>query len=262
MARTKFNTIRIEYAGADLVDGGMLADTEDALGVSMRYSTDAVAGLGADYVALDNAGNAEGATRVSVAVDYETEGAMLAGMLARKAFADGHQRGTLRYVVEGSGSNARAVLTPLESYGAAEYSLAVRTHGGEAVGGFTAAGIVDAVSFVSALNDLANWGVGPGQPMETPLVHARLDADAGKVVLEVVDSGWAGSAGNDLYVDGFGGENPFSDDTPVAFSGGSDSVQYAFSAGLDGFEASSTLAGRWRMVYRYSFVLGAAVDGV
>lgn len=259
MARTKFNTIRIEYAGADLVDGGMLADTEGALGVSMQYSTDAVAALGADYVSLDNAGNAQGGTEVSVAVDYETEGAMLAGMLERKAFADGHQRGTLRYVVEDGGSNARAMVTPLAGFTAPSFGLVVRREDGEAVGSFNAGGVDGAAALVAALNDLANWGVGPGQPMVTPLVHAEL-GDDGKIELEVVDAAWAGEAGNELYIDAGapGTELPFTDDTPVEFSGGADSTEYAFTAGLAGFEATSTLAGRWRMVYRYSFILGAA----
>ena len=258
MARTKFNTIRIEYAGADLVDGGMLADTEGALGVSMQYSTDAVPALGADYVSLDNAGNAQGATEVSVAVDYETEGAMLAGMLARKGFADGHQRGTLRYVVEGGGSNARAVVTPLAGFPAAYYALGVMDGEHEVKGAFTYGGGGDAAALVAALNDLDNWGVGPGQPMVAPLVHAEL-GDDGKIELAVVDAAWAGEAGNGLYIDEAGGyEFPFSDDTPVAFSGGADSTEYAFTAGLAGFEATSTLASRWRMVYRYSFILGAA----
>lgn len=260
MARTKFNTIRIEYAGADLVSGGMLADTEGALGVSMQYSTDAVPALGADYVALDNAGNAQGGTEVSVAVDYETEGAMLAGMLARKAFADGHQRGVLRYVVEGGGSNARAVVEPLAGFTAPSFGLAVRREGGEAVGSFNAGDIDGAAAFVAALNDLDNWGIGPGRPMETPLVSAELDEATGKVILEVADAAWAGEAGNALYIDAGapGTELPFTDETPVEFSGGSDSTEYAFTAGLAGFEATSTLAGRWRMVYRYSFILGAA----
>ena len=259
MARTKFNTIRIEYAGADLVSGGMLADTEGALGVSMQYSTDAVPALGADYVALDNAGNAQGGTEVSVAVDYETEGAMLAGMLARKAFADGHQRGTLRYVVEGGGSNARAAVTPLAGFTAPSFGLVVRREDGEAVGSFNAGDVDGAAALVAALNDLTNWGVGPGQPMEMPLVHAEL-GDDGKIELEVVDAAWAGEAGNELYIDAGapGTELPFTDETPVAFSGGADSTEYAFAAGMDGFEATSTLAGRWRMVYRYSFILGAA----
>lgn len=260
MARTKFNTIRIEYAGADLVDGGMLADTEGALGVSMQYSTDAVAALGAEHVSIDNAGNAQGGTEVSVAVDYETEGAMLAGMLARKAFADGHQRGTLRYVVEGGGSNARAVVEPLGYYMANTYGISVR-QGEGTVCAFSYEGPGDVSDFVRALNDLANWGAGPGRPLETPLVHAELDGD-GKIEMEVVDPAWAGEAGNALRLENDGDYPAYEDDDPVAFSGGADSTEYAFTAGLAGFEATSTLAGRWRMVYRYSFILGAAADGV
>lgn len=251
MARTKFNTIRIEYAGADLVDGGMLADTEDALGVSMRYSTDAVAGLGADYVALDNAGNAEGATRVSVAVDYETEGAMLAGMLARKGFADGHQRGTLRYVV-GVQANAR-VSVGLANVPYYEPEVTVTYAGGtDAFSAYwpghtlTAENVAD---FVAFLNSDAEEGLQG---------NAVAGWDGERLTFELL-GGYAGSAGNGLVLHYYA-STPYAED--AVFSGGSDAVEYAFTAGLADFEASSTLAGRWRMVYRYSFVLGAAVDGV
>lgn len=252
MARTKFNTIRIEYAGADLVDGGMLADTEDALGVSMRYSTDAVAGLGADYVALDNAGNAEGATRVSVAVDYETEGAMLAGMLARKAFADGHQRGTLRYVVEGGGSNASVRVELVFQQGIApEFGISATGRSGYVVEtfwdrGLTAANVQEYVDFLNSDAEGGLQGV------------AVASVEDGALTLTAAGA-YSGAAGNVLELEAWA-PSPFSGGGP--FSGGSDAVQYAFSAGLADFEASSTLAGRWRMVYRYSFVIGAAVDGV
>lgn len=250
MARTKFNTIRIEYAGADLVDGGMLADTEDALGVSMRYSTDAVAGLGADYVALDNAGNAEGATRVSVAVDYETEGAMLAGMLARKAFADGHQRGTLRYVVEGGGSNASISVELYYQPAYPEFGIN-REAGQLPVETFWEHYLTEdnVQEYVDFLNSDAEGG------LQGVAVASVEDG-----VLTLTAAGaYRRAAGNVLELEAWA-PSPFSCGGP--FSGGSDAVQYAFSAGLDGFEATSTLAGRWRMVYRYSFVLGAAVDGV
>lgn len=250
MARTKFNTIRIEYAGADLVDGGMLADTEDALGVSMRYSTDAVAGLGADYVALDNAGNAEGATRVSVAVDYETEGAMLAGMLARKAFADGHQRGTLRYVVEGGGSNAR-VSVAVVNVPTTEPEFGIVDSEGSCICNpywpghtLTAENVQEYCDFMNAEPEVQGKAV--------------LSWDGELLTVELVGE-YAGAAGNGYRL-GDGAMMPWA--VGSEFTGGSDGVQYAFSAGLDGFEATSTLAGRWRMVYRYSFVLGAAVDGV
>lgn len=52
-----------------------------------------------------------------------------------------------------------------------------------------------AQDFVDALNDLGNWSASP--PLETPLVHAVLDGDTGKVVLTLAESG---AAGNSLFV--------------------------------------------------------------
>lgn len=258
MARTKFNTIRIEYAGADLVSGGMLADVSGALNGSTRYTTQAVPHLGADAVELDESGNLERECSVSVAVDYGSEGGMLADVMARQGFADEHQRGVLRYVV-GVPANARAVVTPLAGFPAPYYALCVMEVGHEVKGMFTYGGGGDAAALVDALNDLANWGAGPGQPMVAPLIHAELDGD-GKIELEVVDAAWAGGAGNALRIvaGAPGTELPFSDETPVAFSDGADATVYAFSAGLTGFEYSSTLGGGGlRVVFTYTFTAGA-----
>lgn len=259
MARTKFNTIRIEYAGADLVSGGMLADVSGALNGSTRYTTQAVPHLGADAVELDESGNLERECSVSVAVDYGSEGEMLADVMARQGFADGHQRGVLRYVVEGGGSNARAVVTPLGYYMANTYLIGVR-RGEDTVCAFSYEGPGDVSDFVRALNDLANWGAGPELPLETPLIHAEL-GDDGKVELEVVDPAWAGEAGNALRLANDGDYPAYEDDDPVAFSGGADTTAYAFSAGLTGFEYSSTLGGGGlRVVFTYAFTAGGDAD--
>lgn len=60
MARTKFKSITMEYAGADLLDGGMLANVDGALSGATRYNVQAVQCLGAAAVELDENGNLGG----------------------------------------------------------------------------------------------------------------------------------------------------------------------------------------------------------
>lgn len=119
---------------------------------------------------------------------------------------------------------ASVSLTPLESYAAeTEYSLGIGD-GSNTYGGFTwtPGEAATPAEFADALNDLGNWGTGPQQPMETPLVHAELDEDTGKVVLTIVDENWIGTDGNRLKVKAFNGNLPISDEVPVNFSGGAD----------------------------------------
>ena len=119
---------------------------------------------------------------------------------------------------------ASVSVTPLESYAAGTtYDMGIGD-AGNTYGGFTwtpgEASTPD--DFVEALNTLGNWGTGPQQPMETPLVHAELDEDTGKVVLTIVDENWIGTDGNRLKVKEFADNLPISDEVPVSFSGGAD----------------------------------------
>ena len=263
MARTKFKNITIEYAGQDLLDGGMFAEVQGALNGSTRYTTQAVAHLGAAAVALDECGNLSREGSLSVAVDYDSEAEMMTDVLERQRFADEHQRGVLKYAVGGCAENARCALEPLDGFTAPSFGLAVRREDGEAVGSFNVGGVDGAAALVAALNDLDNWGIGPGQPMETPLVSAELDEATGKVILEVADAAWAGEAGNALYIDAGapGTELPFTDETPVEFTGGSDGLEAASEAALSEFSYSSTLGGTGlRVVYGYSFIVGGSAE--
>lgn len=260
MARTKLN-IGIIYAGRNLAGNAWFADTEGAFTFSDAYTTEAVPKLGAPNVELDESGNTESATSLSLAVDYESEAEMLMDCMERRAFMNEHKRGLLRYVLEGTGNNARCAITPLEAFISPSFGLVVRRENGEAVGSFNVGGVDGAAALVAALNDLSNWGVGPGQPMVTPLVHAGLDADTGKVVMEVVDPAWAGEAGNALYIDAGapGTELPFTDETPVEFSGGVNETEYSFYAGSTGFSCRSTASGaKPRMIYNYEFAVGGS----
>lgn len=110
MARTKFKNITMEYAGADLLAGGMLANVDGALSGATRYNVQAVQCLGAAAVELDENGNLERECSVSVAVDYETEADMLADVLTRRGFADGHQRGVLKWMIEAEDEEAEDVV--------------------------------------------------------------------------------------------------------------------------------------------------------
>ena len=119
---------------------------------------------------------------------------------------------------------ASASVTPLESYAAGTtYDMGIGD-AGNTYGGFTwtPGEASTPADFVEALNTLGNWGTGPQQPMETPLVHAELDEDTGKVVLTLVDENWIGTDGNRLEVKGFADNLPISDEVPVSFSGGAD----------------------------------------
>ena len=119
---------------------------------------------------------------------------------------------------------ASASVTPLASYAAeTEYSLGIgdaeNTYGGFT---WTPGEAGTPADFVDALNTLGNWGTGPQRPMETPLVHAELDEDTGKVVLTLVDENWLGTDGNLLKGKRFSDTLPISDEVPVSFSGGAD----------------------------------------
>lgn len=105
MARTEYNDISITYAGKDLIDGGMIADVDGSLNGSTQYSTQAVNKLGAARVELDETGNADGESSLTVAVDYTTEQAMLADIITRQAWCDGHKLGVLA-LAAGSGTGA------------------------------------------------------------------------------------------------------------------------------------------------------------
>lgn len=132
---------------------------------------------------------------------------------------------------------ATASVTPLESYAAeTECSLGIGD-GSNTYGGFTwtPGEAATPADFVDALNTLGNWGTGPEQPMETPLVHAVLDEDSGKVVLTIVDENWIGTDGNRLKVTGTVGTLPISDEVPVSFSGGAD-AQRVLVGELDSFD--------------------------
>lgn len=119
---------------------------------------------------------------------------------------------------------ASVSVTPLESYAAGTTYVMGIGDAGNTYGGFTwtpgEAGTP--ADFVDALNTLGNWGTGPATPMETPLVHAELDEDTGKVVLTIVDENWLGTDGNRLMVKEFSDNLPISDEVPVSFSGGAD----------------------------------------
>ena len=249
-----FGTLQLLQPG-DVIDA-----SDGVLDFDTQYSVEAIRAVGAAAPTLDEYGNTVRDGSISIAVEYESIQAALADILARQAAVDeagklatltysathgtstatrsytaGLQRltqstsrsangvrvvHTYSWIIAGVVVSARATVTPLDEYSAPAYSIAVKKTGGEVVGSFSYGGGGDTANFVAALNDLDNWGVGPGQPMETPLVHAKLDG--GMVVLEVVGTAWIGTAGNGLYLDDGapGTELPFTDETPVGFSGG------------------------------------------
>lgn len=250
MARTKFKNITIEYAGQDLLDGGMFAEVQGALNGSTRYTTQAVAHLGAAAVALDECGNLSREGSLSVAVDYDSEAEMLADVLARQGFADAHQRAVLRMAVDGTGERAMGyfICVP-DNYEVGGTLKLMR--GGEVAfehvfeppqgAGWTLAGIKAALE---------------GDPLwrcEITDEESEVDFYAPEV----------GAAWNDveLVLEGelFGNGNVYHG----GMDSGVDEVAQACNAALSGFNYSSTLAGRGlRVVYEYSFILGAAADGV
>lgn len=238
----------MEYAGADLLDGGMLANVDGALSGATRYNVQAVQCLGAAAVELDENGNLEGECSVPVAVDYETEAEMVADVLARQAFCDAHQRGVLRRGI--AGADATAVFTPLDEYTSGmDYELGVYEDGvlvnewaWGAQDGDTAQELVD------ALNDDG------GQYWQyTRDIEATLEG--GKVVLRRI--GAHGAASNGYSVMPYT-VTPFAETDEKPISGGVDGVEIARAAALSGFNYSSTLGGRGlRVVFEYSFILGA-----
>lgn len=249
MARTKFKSITMEYAGQDLLDGGMLANVDGALSGATRYNVQAVQCLGAAAVELDENGNLEGECSVPVAVDYETEAEMVADVLARQAFCDAHQRGVLRRGI--AGADAMAVFTPLDEYTSGmDYELGVYEDGvlvnewaWGAQDGDTAQELVD------ALNDDSGqyW-------QNTRDIEAALEG--GKVVLR--REGVHGAASNGYSVMPYA-MTPFAETDEKPIAGGVDGVEIARAAALSGFNYSSTLGGRGlRVVFEYSFILGAA----
>lgn len=249
MARTKFKNITIEYAGQDLLDGGMFAEVDGALNGATRYNVQAVQCLGAAAVELDENGNLEGECSVPVAVDYETEAEMVADVLARQAFCDAHQRGVLRRGI--AGADATAVFTPLDEYTSGmDYELGVYEDGvlvnewaWGAQDGDTAQELVD------ALNDDSGqyW-------QNTRDIEAALEG--GKVVLR--REGVHGAASNGYSVMPYT-VTPFAETDEKPIAGGVDGVEIARAAALSGFNYSSTLGGRGlRVVFEYSFILGAA----
>ena len=117
---------------------------------------------------------------------------------------------------------AGASVTPLESYAAGTtYDMGI----GDAPSvpalfmfSWTPGDAAAAQDFVDALNDLGNWEASPA--LETPLVHAVLDGDTGKVVLTLAE---AGAAGNSLFVMVESANNsPIQETEDVSFSGGAD----------------------------------------
>lgn len=246
MARTKFKTIKMEYAGADLLDGGMLANVDGALSGATRYNVQAVQCLGAAAVELDENGNLERECSVSVAVDYETEADMLADVLARRGFADGHQRGVLKYAVDGSGENARASVevarVPMTGpeFGIEdsedEWIISTDWPGHT----LTAENVQEYCDYMNAAPEVQGKAV--------------LSWDGELLTVELVGE-CAGAAGNGYRL-ADGAMMPW--DNPKEFTGGTDGLAMASAAALSGFNYSSTLGGRGlRVVYEYSFILGA-----
>lgn len=239
----------IEYAGADLVSGGMLADVSGALNGSTRYTTQAVAHLGAEAVELDESGNLERQCSVSVAVDYGSESEMLADVMARQGFADGHQRGVLRYVVGGGGSNAR-VSVAVVNVPTTGPEFGIEDSEGAWICGtnwpghtLTAENVQDFCDYVNAAPDVQGKAV------------ASWDGEL--LTVELVGE-YAGAAGNGCRL-AEGAMMPWGD-TPE-FTGGADATVYAYAAGLTGFEYSSTLVGGGlRVVFTYAFTAGADAD--
>lgn len=108
MARTEYKDISITYGGEDLIQGGMIADVDGSLNGSTQYTTQAVGKLGSSRVVLDETGNAEGETSLTVAVDYTSELSMLADIITRQGWCDTHKRAVLT-MAAGSGTGAVAL---------------------------------------------------------------------------------------------------------------------------------------------------------
>lgn len=246
MARTQFNTIILEYAGEDLLAGGMFAEMPGALNSSTRYTTQAVPHLGAGAVELDECGNLERECSVSVAVDYESEGDMVADMLARQDFTDGHQRGALKYTV-GTPANARASVAVV-NVPMTEPEFGIENSEGEWICGtywpghtLTADNVQEYCEYVNAAPDVQGKAV------------ASWDGEL--LTVELVGE-YAGAAGNGCRL-GSGAMMPWGD-TPE-FTGGADVREVSYNAGLRGFDYSSSVTGSGlRMVYVYSFIMGGS----
>ena len=250
MARITFKKIRLEYAGEDLLNGGTFADANGALNGNTRYTTQAVAHLGADAVELDESGNIERECSIPVTVDYENETEMIEDVLARQDFADEHQRGVLRYVVDRA-VDAKAVLTPLESYNSSmAYEFAVMENGVEVNSWAWNAQDGDTVQeLLAALNDDSGqyW-------MNTRDIEAMLED--GKVVLRRI--GVHGAASNGYVIQPWA-NTPFEETEETPISGGADVTEYAYTAGLANFEYASMDTARMRVVYTYSFIVSGKV---
>lgn len=117
---------------------------------------------------------------------------------------------------------AGASVTPLESYAAGTtYDMGIGDDPSVPalfMFSWTPGDAAAAQDFVDALNDLGNWEASPA--LETPLVHAVLDGNTGKVVLTLAE---AGAAGNSLFVMVESANNsPIQETEDVSFSGGAD----------------------------------------
>lgn len=249
MARTKFKNITIEYAGQDLLDGGMFAEVDGALNGSTRYTTQAVAHLGAAAVALDECGNLSREGSLSVAVDYDSEAEMMTDVLERQRFADEHQRGVLKYAVGGGAENARAsvevVNVPITGP-----EFGIEDSDGEWICGadwpghmLTAENVQEYCEHVNAAPDVQGKAV--------------LSWDGELLTVELVGE-YAGAAGNGYRL-AAGAMMPWAD-TPE-FTGGSDGLEAGSEAALSEFSYSSTLGGTGlRVVYGYSFIVGGSAE--